>query len=267
MIYADDDLRQFEANGAAPLPGATAQGYVEHEGARIWYAVYGSGAPVVLLHGAFDNSEDWGFQLPALVDSGHRVILLDNRGRGRSTLGPLPLTYELLASEVLTVMDALDIAKFSVIGWSDGATIGLILALQHPSRIARVIAFGGSMDLSGVKDVAPGEPKLARVFGRAKRDYARLSETPAEFEMMRKAVSLMMATQPNYGAHDLAEIRVPVAIVVGDEDEFIKPEHSAYLARSIPGATLIVLPGVSHFAMLQRPHQFNAAMLAFLDAT
>lgn len=148
---------------------------------------------MVLLHGAFDNSEDWGFQLPALVGSGHRAILIDNRGRGRSTLGPLPLTYELMASEVLTVMDALDIPKFSVVGWSDGATIGLILAMRHPSRIARVIAFGGSMDLSGVKDVAPGEPKLARVFGRARREYARLSETPAEFEMMRTAVSLRMS--------------------------------------------------------------------------
>lgn len=60
---------------------------------------------------------------------------------------------------------------------------------------------------------------------------------------------------------------MPVAIVVGDEDEFIKPEHSAHLARSIPGATLIVLPRMSHVAMLQRPDRYNEAMLAFLDAT
>jgi pimeloyl-ACP methyl ester carboxylesterase len=265
MKHIDDDLRQFEANGAAPLPVADVEGRIEFEGARIWYATYGTGAPVVMLHGAFDNSEDWGYQLPALVGAGHRVVLIDNRGRGRSTLGTVPITYELMANEVVAVMDHLGISRFAVVGWSDGATIGLILAMKHAARIARVFAFGGSMDPGGVKDVAPGDARLSRVFGRAKKDYARLSDAPADFAVMSKAVSHMMATEPNYVARDLAEIRTPVAIVVGDGDEFIKPEHSEYLARCIPGAILMILPGVSHFAMLQRPDEFNEAMLPFLD--
>jgi pimeloyl-ACP methyl ester carboxylesterase len=264
MIHTDDDLRQFAANGAAPLPAADAEGRVEFEGARIWYATYGTGAPVVLLHGAFDNSEDWGFQIPALVAAGHRAILIDNRGRGRSTLGHVPVTYELMAREVLAVMDALEIPKFAVVGWSDGATIGLILAMKHPARIDRVFAFGGSMDLKAIKELPANEPKLARVFGRAKKDYVRLSETPDDFAIMAKAVKHMMATEPDYRAADLATIRVPVAIVVGEHDEFIKPEHSEYLARTIPGASLRILPYVSHFAMLQRPDRFNEAMVAFL---
>lgn len=77
----------------------------------------------------------------------------------------------------------------------------------------------------------------------------------------------MMRTQPNYGACELAAITVPVAIVQGEHDEFIRAEHAAYLARTIPGATLTLLPGVSHFAPLQRPARFNAAMLAFLERT
>ena len=265
MIHNDDDLRQFEANGALPLPLADVEGRVEFEGARIWYAAYGAGEPVVLLHGAFDNSEDWGYQVPALVSAGHRAVLIDNRGRGRSTLGDAPVTYELMAREVLAVMDALELAKFAVVGWSDGATIGLMLAMTHPSRISRVFAFGGTMDLTGVMDIPANEPKLARVFGRAKMDYARLSETPGDFAVMAKAVKHMMATEPNYSAADIATISVPVAIVVGANDEFIKPEHSEYLARTIPNAKMIVLPEVSHFAMFQRPDVFNDAMLAFLD--
>jgi len=74
----------------------------------------------------------------------------------------------------------------------------------------------------------------------------------------------MMKTQPNYSANDLAEIRVPVTIAQSEDDEFIKREHAEYLARSIPDAELVVLPGVTHFAPLQRPDQFNNAMLAFL---
>ncbi|MGA8656056.1 MAG: alpha/beta hydrolase, partial [Chthoniobacterales bacterium] len=67
-----------------------------------------------------------------------------------------------------------------------------------------------------------------------------------------------------YSPRDLAEIHVAIAIVQSEHDEFIKLEHAKYLARSIPGAELILLPGVSHFAPLQRPVQFNGVMRAFL---
>jgi pimeloyl-ACP methyl ester carboxylesterase len=74
-----------------------------------------------------------------------------------------------------------------------------------------------------------------------------------------------MATQPNYTARDLAGVRVPVTIVHSEGDEFIKRDHAEYLARSIPGADFVLLPGVTHFAPLQRPAQFNATVLAFLN--
>ncbi len=74
---------------------------------------------------------------------------------------------------------------------------------------------------------------------------------------MAEAVGLMQRTQPNYSADDLARIDVQVAIV--------QSEHAEYLARSIPGAELIILPGVSHFAPLQRPEQFNAEIRDFVD--
>lgn len=264
--FRDDDLQNFERNGALPLPAADVEGRVEHAGARIWYATYGSGTPVVLLHGAFDNSEDWGYQIPALIAAGHRAILIDSRGRGRSTLGTEPPTYELMANEVLAVMDALGISTFAVAGWSDGAIIGLILAMKHASRVARVFAFGVSMDLGGVKDVPPSLPILSRVFGRAKKDYTRLSPEPSRFDAMAKAVDHMMRTEPSYSAGELATIRTPVAIVVGENDEFIKPEHTDYLVRTIPGAVKIVLPGMSHFAMLQRPSEFNVALIESLNS-
>ena len=74
----------------------------------------------------------------------------------------------------------------------------------------------------------------------------------------------MQRTQPNYSADDLGQIHIPVAIVHSEHDEFIKREHAEYLAHSIPNAEFIYLPGVSHFAPLQRPDQFNAVMLGFL---
>src|SRR5512133_2148828 len=101
MESYDDDLSRFEAEGAAPLPDTNDQDYVENEDARIWYATYGSGSPVILLHGGLGNSRNWGYQVPALVRNGYRAVVIDSRGHGRSTRDARSYTYELMASDVL----------------------------------------------------------------------------------------------------------------------------------------------------------------------
>src|SRR5258706_9281147 len=155
MEIRDDDLIRFEAEGAKPLPDTDEQGFVENDGARIWYATYGSGPPVILLHGGLGHSGNWGHQLPMLTGAGHRAVLIDSRGHGRSTRDLRPFTYELMASDVLAVMDALHIEKATAVGWSDGACIALILAMKAPARIAGVFFFGCNMDPSGTKEIEP----------------------------------------------------------------------------------------------------------------
>ena len=259
----DDDLIRFEAEGAAPLPEPNHQGYLSHEGARIWYATFGSGAPVIVLHGGLGHSGNWGYQIPALTNSGYYVVTIDSRGHGRSTRDLRPYTYELMASDVLAVMDTLHLEKAALVGWSDGACTALILADKTPARAAGVFFFACNMDPSGTKEFEFG-PVVARCFNRHVKDYTQLSPTPDQFDQFSEAVGLMQRTQPNYSANGLARISVPVAIVHSEHDEFIKREHAEYLARSIPDAELIYLPGVSHFAPLQRPAQFNNAVLKFL---
>ena len=263
MENADEDLIRFEAEGAAPLPDTPEQGYVEHNGARIWYAAYGSGSPVILLHGGLGHSGNWGYQVPALTENGYRAIVIDSRGHGRSTRDGQPYTYELMASDVVAVMGTLGLEKASLVGWSDGACTGLILAANSPARVAGVFYFACNMDPSGTREFVM-TPIIQRCFNRHVKDYAQLSATPDKFNEFSEAVGLMQRTQPNYSAEDLAQIRVPVAIVHSEHDEFIKREHAEFLARSIPSAEFIYLEGVSHFAPLQRPEQFNRAMLEFL---
>jgi pimeloyl-ACP methyl ester carboxylesterase len=265
METYDDDLSRFEADGAAPLPVTHDHGEIEHDGARIWYATYGSGKPVILLHGGLGHSGNWGYQVPALVRSGYRAVLIDSRGHGRSTRDTRPFMYELMAADVSAVMDALHIEKAGLVGWSDGACTALILASKAPTRVAGVFFFACNMDPSGAKHITEFTPILRRCIGRHTQDYKRLSATPNQFDEFSDAVGLMQKTQPNYSVHDLAAISVPVVIVQAEYDEFIKPEHAEYLARSIPNAEFVNLHGVSHFAPLQRPEQFNTAMLVFLD--
>ena len=262
----DDELRKFEADGTIPLPLPEDQGYLEHDGARIWYSTYGSGSPVLLLHGGLGHSGNWGYQVPALISSGYRVILIDSRGHGRSTRDTQPFSYELMASDVLAVMDALHLERAALVGWSDGACTSLVLAAKTPSRVAGVFFFACNMDPSGVTPFA-ATPALDRCFARHVKDYAELSATPDNFKDFVADLTLMQQTQPNYSADDLAKISVPVAIVQSEHDEFIKREHAEYLAQSLPNAQLVTLDNVSHFAPLQRPEQFNAAILTFLRST
>ena len=263
MEIRDDELERFEAEGAA-LPKPHDQGFVEHDGAQIKYATYGAASPVILLHGGLGHGGNWGYQVTALVGGGYRVVFMDSRGHGRSTRDERPFSYELMASDVLAVMDALRLENAVLVGWSDGACTALVLSGKAPSRIAGVFFFACNMDPSGVKPFAT-TPALNRCFSRHKKDYARLSATPDRFKELVEDITVMQQTQPNYSAQDLANISVPVAIVHSEHDEFIKREHAEHLAHTIPKAEFVLLRNVSHFAPLQRPEQFNAAILTFLD--
>ena len=101
----DDELELFDSGGPPPLPAAADGGYVDHDGARIWYASYGAGSPVVLLHGGLGHSGNWGYQVPDLVAAGHRVVVIDSRGHGRSSRDARPYSYDLMATDVLAVLD------------------------------------------------------------------------------------------------------------------------------------------------------------------
>jgi pimeloyl-ACP methyl ester carboxylesterase len=249
-----------------PLPSAAMEGRVNHDGASIWFAVYGSGPPVILLHGGGASSDTFGFQVPALVGDGHRVIVIDSRGQGRSTNDGRPLGYELMESDVIAVMDALSVRKAAVVGWSDGAILGLIMAMKNPDRETRVFAFSPNMDTKGLRSDWTSKPIIAAIMTAAKAGYERVSPTPAGFDAMMTAVATMAATQPNYSAEELARIQGPaIAIVDADHEEFILPEHTRYLASTIPHAKLIILTDVSHMAPVQDPDQFNKAMITFLD--
>ena len=260
----DDDLVIFERDGTPPLPVPDRSGHVSHDGADIWFASIGRGRPVILLHGGLGHSGNWSHQVPTLVEAGYRVILIDSRGHGRSTCDGRRFSYELMAGDVLAVMDALAIDRAAILGWSDGACTALILGHWHRQRVDGVLFFACNMDPSGARPFVP-TIVVDRCFARHRQDYAALSATPDNFDAFVDAVGTMQRTEPNYTAEQLRSIAVPVTVLHAQGDEFITPEHARYLADTIPNANLINLPGVTHFAPLQRRAQFNAAMLQILD--
>ncbi|RBJ65930.1 alpha/beta hydrolase, partial [Pseudomonas sp. MWU12-2534b] len=146
------------------------------------------------------------------------------------------------------------------VGWSDGAILGLDLAMRYPQRVGKVFSYAANTQTSGVKEGVENNPTSAAYIARAGQEYTRLSPTPKEYPAFVEQISHMWASQPNWSDSDLARIKTPVLIVDGDHDETIKREHTEYMAPAIPGAGLLILPHVSHFAFLQDPGLVNAAL-------
>jgi pimeloyl-ACP methyl ester carboxylesterase len=245
------------------LPKPERSGTVPVDGIRMWYAVFGHGSPVILLHGGLANSNYWGLQIPALAPH-YEVIVVDSRGHGRSTRNSQPITYHLMATDVLALMDALRIPKAALVGWSDGAIIGLDIAIHHPERLTRLFAFAANSNLAGARS-SEGSATFAAYKSRTRKEYRKLSPAPSEFDAFLEQLDRMWTTEPDFSDAQLRSIVTPTWIVDGDRDEIIKREDTDHMANLIPGAGELILPRTSHFAFLQDPKQFNEALLHFLS--
>lgn len=251
-------------SGPSPVPTAKETGYAEVNGVEIYYAIYGSGEPLILLHGGLGNTDYWGSQIAAF-SAKYKVINIASRGHGRSTRDDQAYSYHLMASDVLAVMDILSIKKASIVGWSDGGIIGIDIAINNPDRLVKLFAFGAYFNLSGVKPTFETDAVLGAYVERAAADYNRLSKSPKQYDEFFAQISEMWAEQPNFRPEHLKSIRVPVAVAVGEYDECVKPEHAKEMASLIPGSTLIIMPNLSHWALWQDAEAFNAEVLKYLE--
>jgi len=245
------------------LPTAAQSGLAPVNGIKLWYAEFGQGAPVILLHGGLANSNYWGLLVRALAPH-YRVIVVDSRGHGRSSRDARPYGYDLMADDVVGLMDYLKIDKAALVGWSDGAIIGLDIALRHPQRLSKLFAFAANSDPSAVKDVEH-DPVFSAFIARARGEYETLSPTPKEYDAFLKQIEKMWEGEPHWTADRLHGIEVPTWIVDADHDEAIKRDNTLFMADNISGSGLLIQPQVSHFSFLQDPAQFNGDVLHFLQ--
>lgn len=244
-----------------PLPAQS--GTAPINGIRLWYAIFGQGEPVILLHGGLANANYWGYQVRALQPL-YRVIVMDSRGHGRSTRDQRPYGYDLMADDVTGLMDFLKIQKAAIVGWSDGAIVGLDIAMQQPERVTKLFAFAANHDPSGIAANAAQSPIFNAFIARAEKEYQALSPTPDQYKPFLEQIRNMWQTQPNWSAEDLHAITVPTWIVHGDHDEAITRDSTEFMAANIPGAKLILQPEVSHFSFIEDPEQFNRDLQYFL---
>ncbi len=265
---ADAGYRWMTVPKPGPMPGSAATGMAPVNGIRMYFATYGrpdTGAmPVLLIHGGLGHADLWS-ALVADLSSDRYVIVADSRGHGRSTRTVDPFGYDLMASDYVALLDYLKIDKVDLVGWSDGGIIGLDIAMKHPKRLNRLFAHAANITVGGVDPAVATNAVFSACIIWMGEDFVNMSPTPDQFDAFVTQISNMWATEPNWHDADVAKITVPTAIVLGDHDEMITRAHTDHMASIIPGAEEIILKDASHFAMLQAPEEYNAAVRAFLD--
>lgn len=221
---------------------------------NINYIEKGSGEPLILLHGNGEDCSYFNGQLDSFARYFH-VYALDTRGHGKTPRGTAPFTIRQFADDLLAFMDAHEIARAHLLGFSDGGNTAMIFAMQHPGRVMRLILYGANLDARGVK---PGVQLPIELGYRFAKLFARRS---AEARQHAELLGLMV-NDPAVRPEELAGIQAPTLVVAGTRD-MIKEQHTRLIAASIPSAQLVILDG-DHFVANKRPAAFNEAVLVFL---
>lgn len=248
------------------------------DGAQIATFVYGpvegrvEADPVLFLHGNGEEHGIFGAQIDALVDKGRCAIGVDSRAQGASTRGSAPLTYELMADDALLVLDALGVQRAHVVGFSDGAIEALLMARDHPERVASVLSMGANLTPEGV--LAEDDWDMEGTAEQSEAWAAWLEDGPEgidpsimtpSIEGARMTAQLMrlMLDEPHIPAESLGSIGCPVTVMVGEFD-CIDPAETQRIVDAIPYARKVVVPGADHVLPKCAPDDVSRELLSLL---
>ena len=228
--------------------------YAPVNGIRLYYEIYGAGEPLLLLHGNNMSIASFNRQIPELAKK-YQVIALDSRGQGNSSADSTKLTYELFADDAAAFLDFLGIDSAHVLGWSDGGNIGLLLAMEHPRKVKKLASMAAVL----YNDNTSISPKLNALL---RKQLAEMKDKGiAEADMNYRLKNLLL-TEPHIQPDSLTKVTVPVLVMAG-EDDIVKREHTALIARKLPESTLKIFRKAGHEAPKEVTEEFNRAVMDF----
>jgi pimeloyl-ACP methyl ester carboxylesterase len=239
------------------------------QGAELYVEVRGDPTrdPLLLLHGGLGNIEDFN-DLIAQLD-GFRIIGIDARGHGKSTLGDAPLTYAYLQQDVCCVLDALGIRKTCVIGFSDGGIVAYRLAIQHAERVEKLVAIGAPSRLTPqtaaiLARVTPQSWKTK--FPEMHAAYMKQNPEPSYDALVDASVKMWLDTSASgYPSESVKNIRCPTLLVRGDDDHLFSIDEAVELRRSIEASKLLNVPFAGHVAFADQSEICAASLRRFLS--
>jgi len=225
--------------------------FYNHEGVKIYYEIYGQGKPMVLLHGNGGSIGSRASLIPEFA-SHYQVVAFDARCHGKSDCPKGYLTYEQMASDVNAALTHLKIDSAYIWGQSDGGIIGLLMAINYPKKVRKLLASGANLR----PDTTALDPALVPILDKM---WAVVKNDSVRSKQFR-----LLVDQPNIKASDLKKIKADVMIMGGDRDA-IRNEHLLEMHNNIPGSLLCILPGTTHFPYQDRTKWFLDILYDFFD--
>jgi len=225
--------------------------YFNSNGVKIYYEIYGEGKPLILLHGNGGSIKSRSDLIGEFAKK-YKVIALDSRCHGKSGCPAQYLTYEQMADDVYGLLQSLSIDSAFIWGHSDGAIIGLLLAIHHPEKVKKFLASGANLR-PDTTAVDPALFPLLDILGKQVQN-----------DSIRSKQFRLLVDQPNIPVTDLEKIKSSVLIMAGDRDA-IRNRHTLEIFEHIPNALLCILPGTTHFVYQDRKKWFMEIMYDFFD--
>jgi pimeloyl-ACP methyl ester carboxylesterase len=252
--------------------------YVAANGLDIYYEEYGSGEPLILLHGGTETSKGWQPHIPFFAPH-FRVIAPDSRGHGRTNNPAGELSYRLMADDVAAFIRALDLKKPLVFGYSDGGQIALEIGMRY-SHLTRALIVGAAwykfsevyldslkamgFEGPGVVDIEQMQEDDSEGWAEALKTEHFRANDPEYWQKLLKQISSMWWTPLDYGVEDFQKITEPTLILMGDRDGIIPLEEAVGMYQLIPNAELAILPNTTHMTVLAEDGLFLRIVLDFL---
>jgi pimeloyl-ACP methyl ester carboxylesterase len=223
--------------------------YASVNGVKIYYEIYGKGAPLLLLHGNGGSIPSRTREIGDFAQK-YQVIAVDSRCHGKSSCMQGDLNYEMMASDINTLLEMLKIDSCFIWGHSDGGILGLIMGYQYPQKVKKLLISGAN--------VQPDTSAIFPTLVEAVNMYPMMPDT-----LQQKYLKLM-AKHPNIPFAKLKQIQAPVLVMAGDRDA-IREEHTIKIFQNIPNSQLCILPGTTHFVANEKPALFRAILYDFFD--
>jgi pimeloyl-ACP methyl ester carboxylesterase len=236
-------------------------GHFGVDGLNTWYAEYGAGEPLVLLHPGGADSRAFGPNLSGL-SARFQVFTPDRRGHGRTPDLTGPITYEKMAQDTIMFLERVVGGPAHIVGMSDGATVGLLAALRRPELTRRLVVVAGVFNrdgwLPGVLDADTDPPEFFAV------SYGEVSpDGPAHYPVVAAKLAQMHSTEPSLTLAELKGVANRTLVMLGDDDQ-VQLEHAIAMYRTIPECELAIVPGTSHGLLVEKPDLCNSIIIDFL---
>ena len=255
LTLAADEQPEAIPYGNNPQAGH----YADVNGIAMYFETYGSGKPLLLIHGNGQSIAAMHFQVEHFARS-YQVIVADSRGHGKSALGTDHLTYIQMMEDYNALLDQLNVSKANIIGWSDGGILSLLLAIHHPDKVNKMAIMGANLRPDETA-VNAWTHELLEPFSKTVDEMIRSKDTTADWLLNRQLLDLLM-TQPDIALESLRQIEAPVLVMAGDKD-IIRTGHTVEIFDNLRQAHLAILPGSTHWAPQTDPAGFNALVETF----